>query len=349
MNSAHPSTIRKPFIEHVYEFRRRLLWCALFFAMGGVVGYALYDSLLLLIQEPLGQTLYFTSPTGGFNFVFKVCAAFGFVVALPMIVYQLLKFVAPVAKRDYRRAVFTYLVWSANLAYIGVLFGYLVSLPAALHFLTRFGGESIQALITADEYFNFALAYIVGFALLFQLPLIILFINKIKPLKPSGMMKAQRWVILVSFIVAAILTPTPDPMNQFIMAVPVILLYQISILMVWFLNRKKFTKATGKATEENVKNTPEPVAEYRAQIRQTGDVYSIPVRVAATSIIEKPRSPGSVSSRTKKSNVNGILDSKLLARSQRNKPLKQPVFGTFNRPVVAEPQGRLVDITMPSE
>jgi hypothetical protein len=97
----------------------------------------------------------------------------------------------------------------------------------------------IKALITADEYFSFALAYIVGFALLFQLPLIILFINRIKPLRPSGMMKAQRYVILFSFIAAAILTPTPDPMNQFIMAVPLVILYQISIVIIWLSKRKQ--------------------------------------------------------------------------------------------------------------
>ncbi len=243
MNSAQNSTIRKPFIEHVYELRRRLLWCCLAFFIGGSIGYALYDPLLKLVQQPIGQTLYFTSPTGGFNFVFKVCATFGLLVALPVIIYHLLKFVEPITKKGTRVTIISYLIWSINLAWAGILFGYFVSLPAALHFLTRFGGDSIQSLITADEYFSFALAYIVGFALLFQLPLLVLFINRINPLNPGGMMRAQRYVILVSFIVAAILTPTPDPLNQLIMALPVVLLYQFSIALIWLVNRNKSTNS----------------------------------------------------------------------------------------------------------
>jgi sec-independent protein translocase protein TatC len=123
------------------------------------------------------------------------------------------------------------------LAFAGVLFAYFVSLPAALHFLAKFGGAGVQSLITVDEYFNFALAYLAGFALLFQLPLLILFVNRIKPLTPGKMMGAQRFVILISFIVAAILTPTPDPFNQLLMAAPAIVLYQIGIIMVMIVNR----------------------------------------------------------------------------------------------------------------
>lgn len=275
------ATNRKPFIEHVHEFRRRLVWCALFFIVGGMIGYALYEPLLDIVQQPLDQTLYYTSPTGGFNFVFKVCAAFGLILALPVIIYQMLKFVEPITQRAHRTAVLTYLLWSANLAYVGVLFGYFVSLPAALHFLTRFGGDRIQALITADEYFSFALAYIVGFALLFQLPLIVLFVNRIKPLKPSGMMKAQRWVILISFIVAAILTPTPDPMNQAIMAIPIIILYQLSIVMVLLVNRKRKTPdATTKFISPQ--NKPLLVSEPRKSMPRL-------VSVVIEKVIDRPK------------------------------------------------------------
>ncbi len=140
-----------------------------------------------------------------------------------------------------------------------MLFAYFVSMPAALHFLANVDSKNLKALITVNEYLNFVAAYLGGFALLFQLPLIMLFINRIKPQKPSTLMGKQRWVILFSFIIAAILTPTPDPFNQFIMAAPVILLYQFSVILIWFINRKKTTTSTAIAETEPVVAEPQTI------------------------------------------------------------------------------------------
>lgn len=127
---------------------------------------------------------------------------------------------------------YTYHV-SYALACLGMAFAYFVSLPASLHFLTTFGDSGdIHALITANEYFNFVLTYVAGFAILFQVPLIITFTNRVTPLPPKKLLGATRYVIVLSFIVAAIITPTPDPMNQAIMAGPIILLYLLSVCIV---------------------------------------------------------------------------------------------------------------------
>jgi sec-independent protein translocase protein TatC len=127
---------------------------------------------------------------------------------------------------------------------LGMLFAYFVSLPAALKFLGGFSSGEIKSLISTNEYFSFVTGYLIGFGLLFQLPLIMVFINKIVRLDFKKLMKLERWVILVAFIIAAILTPTPDFVNQTIMAVPIILLYQISALMIWFINRSNFYNVT---------------------------------------------------------------------------------------------------------
>lgn len=262
MNSEHAATIRKPFIEHVHELQKRLTWCVLAVGIGASIGYAFYDQLLLLVQKPIGQTLYYTSPTGGFSFLFKLCIAAGFVIALPVIIYHIFGFLGPLLRRKQKSLIVAYTLWSFNLAYAGVLFAYLISLPAALHFLAKFGGGGVQSLITVDEYFNFALAYIAGFAVMFQLPLLILFVNRIKPLTPGSMMSAQRYVILVSFIVAAILTPTPDPVNQLLMAAPAIILYQVAIILVMVINRK--SRATKRAAARNATAHP-PLARQHAK------------------------------------------------------------------------------------
>jgi len=122
------------------------------------------------------------------------------VVAFSLIIYHVYRFVSPLLARQKRIAVFAYISFSFILAFLGVLFAYFISLPTALHFLTQFGGEGIESLIKADEYFSFALAYIAGFGIIFQIPLLLLLMNRVKPLSPGGMMRSQRWVILLSFV-----------------------------------------------------------------------------------------------------------------------------------------------------
>ncbi len=225
------------FADHVGELRRRLMWSLLFVAIGGTVGYFLNDKLLVVLQKPLNQTLYYTNPTGAFSFIIKVCVVFGLTVSLPVITYNLFAFFDPVLQTRTKRMFFWYIFSSVFLAGLGILFAYFVSLPAALHFLVNFGGGDIQALITANEYFNFVLAYLGGFALLFQLPLIMGFVNRITPLTPGKLLGATRYVVLASFVLAAIITPTPDPLNQTLMAGPVILLYFLSALGVIIKNK----------------------------------------------------------------------------------------------------------------
>lgn len=283
MDSA-AGAIRKPFIEHVYELRRRTLISMLAIIAGGFAGYSIHETLLHIIQKPLGQTLFYTSPTGGFSFIFKLCLLFGLILAIPVIVYQILKFLSPLIKRVTRRFVFLCLVSSASLAFAGIAFAYFISLPAALHFLAHFGGQEIQAMITADAYFGFALAYMGGFAVLFQLPLILLLINRITHLKPGPLMRAQRYVLLSSFIVAAILTPTPDPFNQALMAVPIVLLYQFSIVLLWLVNHRREPAPQLSA----IAKTPSPVP---APSQAISSPYTEPVA--------PPPSPGPVMARGK--------------------------------------------------
>jgi sec-independent protein translocase protein TatC len=247
MNSAQ-SAIRKPLVSHLAELRARLGWIVLVVAAGSVGAFSIHQQLLEIIQRPLDQTLYFTSPTGGFTFVFQLCLTVGIVLGFPVIIYHVYQFLVPLFVKHKKIILVSYTIASFVMACLGALFAYFISLPAALHFLTQFGGENIESLIKADEYFAFALAYVGGFAILFQIPLVVLFINKITPLKPSGMFRAQRWVVLGSFIVAAIITPTPDPLNQALMAAPAIVLYQISIVLVFVVNWRRPRSVRPKAS-----------------------------------------------------------------------------------------------------
>lgn len=238
-----------PMMDHVGELRRRALWCLIALLIGGVLGYRYQDQIIAWLVKPLGQQLFYTSPTGGFDFLIKICLFFGFILAVPVIIYNLFKFISPAIPPHITYSFFKIIVVSILLALAGVAFAYFVSLPAALHFLNNFSNDQVSSLINAQEYFNFVMLYMAGFALLFQMPLVFSFINKVKPLKPARLLKQQRVVILISFIVAAILTPTPDPINQALMAAPIIALYQTSIGVVWRDNKRQPSKKKRGSTQ----------------------------------------------------------------------------------------------------
>lgn len=296
--AAEPPVVRsrkasgaQPFSEHVRELRRRLLYCLAALFLGSIAGYMMHEWLFRVIRRPLQEQLYYTTPLGGFNAVIKISILFGIVVAVPIFVYQLGKFLSPAFRR--RSGVVKVVFFSAFLGILGVLFAYYLALPAALHFLANIDSENLQALITINEYLNFVGAYLVGFALLFQLPLILLFINRIKPLKPGRLMRAQRWVILGSFVIAAILTPTPDPMNQLIMTLPIVLLYQFSIMLVWYVNRRE---GSFKVEPAPAVAKPAPEASAPAPAGYSADTYgsrspfpSALARTATAASVQDPR------------------------------------------------------------
>ncbi len=227
----------QPVSEHFRELRRRLIYSIAALFLGGIVGFFIQEQLFNLIRRPLDEQLYYTTPTGGFNAIIKISIVFGVLLSVPVFVYHIGKFLSPAF--NHRIGAVRIILFSVILSAFGVSFAYFVSLPAALHFLANIDSNNLQSLITVNEYINFVAAYLASFAILFQLPLVMLFINRIKPQQPRQLMGLQRWVVLVSFIIAAFLTPTPDPLNQLIMAVPIILLYQVSVILIWLINRRK--------------------------------------------------------------------------------------------------------------
>lgn len=255
------------FAEHISELRRRLMWSLSFVLLGASTGYLIRDTLLAALQRPLNESLYYTTPGGAMSFIIKVCSVFGILVALPVLTYHGFAFFEPLIQTRTRRMLFGYIGVSIGLALAGMAFAYFISLPIALYFLTNFGTDSgIISIITANEYFNFVMAYIVGFAFLFQVPLIMVFINRIKPVPPSKLISASRYVILAVFILAAIVTP-PDPITQFILAGPVILLYFVSVVVIAFKNRRRARSA--RPMSADTVSLPDPASEETRQTLQS--------------------------------------------------------------------------------
>lgn len=230
---------RYTFADHLQELRSRILWCTIIFILGSILGYVLHQDILTILIQPLGQPVFYANPAGGFDFVLKISLFFGFLVSLPFCMYHTIRFIEPALPTRIPRLLLSILLSSSILLILGMLFAYFVSLPAALYFLNNFATVDIQALISTTEYFSFISRYLVGFGLVFQLPLIMLAINAVHRLPMKKLFAFERWVIVISFVIAAILTPTPDLFNQLIMAVPLTLLYQVTILVIWWVNRRK--------------------------------------------------------------------------------------------------------------
>ena len=276
-----------PFAEHIRELRTRLMWIVGALLIAAAAGYLMHDTLIQLLQLPLNENLYFNTPGGAFNFIIKVCTVFGLIISLPVIIYHVFAFFGPLITFKKKRTIVLYTLSSLVLAVAGIVFAYLVSLPAALHFLISFGDVGgIKSLITANEYFNFVLTYIAGFAVLFQVPLIVLLIDKIKPIPPSKLFKSLRYVVLVSFVVAAVITPTPDPMNQAIMAAPIIVLYMVTATGVAIRSSIR----SARQTKVNVATKTAKYAPLAAEISQIPDSLFIEEPVIAP-VVKPPVKP----------------------------------------------------------
>ncbi len=221
------------FSDHIKELRRRILWVALVFLVASGVAYNFHDQLVLFVMQPLGgQKLIYLTPGGGFSFIFQVTLYAGIIVAAPTMTYQLYAFVRPALPSYARRSAVKIVSFAVLLMLAGVGYGYFVAVPAALHFLSTFAGSEVLPSLTADSYLNFFLSYVAGLGLLFQLPLLLIFWHWIKPMKPSGLLKSERFIILFAFVAAALITPTPDVINQAMIAVPLIAIYQIGVVAV---------------------------------------------------------------------------------------------------------------------
>lgn len=243
------------FADHIAELRRRLVWIALVFVAGSGLAYTYHHELVRLIMAPLdGQKLVYLTPGGGFSFIFQVSIYAGLIMAAPFIVHHIYAFIRPALPSRAQRSATKIVVSALCLIAMGIAYGYFVAVPAALQFLSGFAGDSVTPNLTADSYLNFFLSYIAGLALLSLLPLFLIFWHWIKPLTPGRLLKSERWIILLAFIAAAIITPTPDAANQTMIAGPVILLYQFGAagVLVSIARSKRAGRLAAKQTTEMV-------------------------------------------------------------------------------------------------
>lgn len=282
---ANKPTKQQTFKDHIIELRGRVFVVAAALLVFSGLAYSVQDRLIKILLAPMnGEKLVYLTPGGGFDFIFQVSFFAGVLAALPVLMYEAYKYLAPLMKHHTRRFAIFLTLASFIFAASGVLFGYFIAVPAALKFLTTFGGDYIQASITGQAYLSFVTTYLLGLAAVFQLPLVLLLINAIGgPLKPIKLLKFEPHVLLGSFVIAAVITPTPDIANQAVTAAPVLVVYQLGILFVWIHNasmRKRKQRET-LATAPAAQLTPAP-ALITPEIAPAA-----PVQVASTRAVVK--------------------------------------------------------------
>lgn len=284
-------------MDHLQELQGRLFSTVLVIVLAAGAAYPFFGKIVDFLVAPLkpGQDLVYLTPGGALSFMIMVCFYIGLIVALPVIIYHLYQFIMPAVRATNMIQVIRYTVASFLLAVCGVAFAYYVSLPAALYFLTSFDLNHINPMLTIDSYFSFILTYILAGALLFQLPIIMLIINGVTPLTPKKLMSYQGKILLGSFIVAAVISPTPDALNQTLLASPIVVMYQVGIVIIWFKNRKlqKRQKRQAQAASLSKQSDAIPAGVARPlPLPLTPQSYSSPVTQAARTMsgIKQPAS-----------------------------------------------------------
>ena len=223
------------FLEHLEELRWRLIYSLIGVAVGSLLCWIfiniLIDKILLTPARHAGVALQNLKPFGQLILYFEVAMVGGVILSLPNIFYQLWKFISPALKRSERRYISAIVAFSSLCFLVGIVFAYFVMLPMSLKFAVQFGSAEIKNIFAIDEYMSIIISIMLGSGVVFELPMISFFLTKIGILTPAFMRKYRRHAIVLIFIVAAFLTPSPDPVSQLILAAPLVLLYEISIII----------------------------------------------------------------------------------------------------------------------
>ncbi len=173
-------------------------------------------------------------------FYLKLALVCGILLASPVIFSQIWKFIAPGLYRHEKRLLLPFSLLSTCCFLGGAAFGYYVVFPPAFRFLVGYSNEFLTSLPSVSEYFSLALRLLLAFGAIFEMPILMVFLAKFGIIDVSFLNRNRKYAILINFIIAAILTPTPDVVNQMMMGIPLLVLYEISVLCVWLFGRKKF-------------------------------------------------------------------------------------------------------------
>ncbi|HTG38866.1 twin-arginine translocase subunit TatC [Sphingomonas sp.] len=239
-----------PLLEHLVELRRRMLLCVVTVFVAFGVSYGFAEQIFAFLVQPLlaaGQDkVIFTQLFEAFFVRIKVAFFAAMMVSFPVLANQLWQFVAPGLYRSEKRALLPFILATPVLFTMGAALAYYVTIPVALHFLLgfegNFGGIQQEALPSVGNYLSFVMQFLFAFGISFLLPVLLMLLERSGIVTRKQLIGARRYAIVAAFGISAVLTP-PDIGSQFLLAIPMILLYELALIGIWFTERKRAKEA----------------------------------------------------------------------------------------------------------
>ncbi|MFN2114782.1 MAG: twin-arginine translocase subunit TatC [Anaerolineae bacterium] len=230
--SADGQMATMPLLEHIRELRDRLIWSVGTLFVGMLVALVFSRKLIAGLTDMCSVCQFIViRPTESVIAYFRVALVMGLVVAMPMILYQTVSFVLPALHKHEKRYLYVLLPGAALLFATGVAFGYYIVLPRTINFLATFLVEEAAAAWSLSNYIAFVTNMLVVIGVTFQTPLVVYLLAKLGIVTPATMSRYRRHAILIIAIIAAVLTPTPDPFTMLLVAVPMVILYELGIVL----------------------------------------------------------------------------------------------------------------------
>jgi sec-independent protein translocase protein TatC len=227
-----------PLTAHLQELRKRLIFSFIAMGVGFILCYAFADSIFSILAAPLmkelmprGGSLIFTSVAEAFFTYMKVAFIAGIIVTSPFILYQVWAFVAPGLYQKEKGYVIPFVLGGSLFFALGVLFGYYVAIPVGFRFLLGYATDIIKPMPSMKEYLSFSIKFLLACGLVFEFPVVLVLLSKIGIIDAKMLARQRKYAILLIFIFAAVVTPSPDMISQVLMAFPLIGLYELSILL----------------------------------------------------------------------------------------------------------------------
>ena len=228
------------FMGHFSELRKRIVLILIIYLISTIVGFALHREILGVIVKPVEQINeltqglpVFTNITEFWGVVMKVSLLTGLLISFPFISFQVLAFILPGLKKKKKKFALIVLPGSIISFYLGSAFGFFILVPPAIKFLVFFGGDISAPLIRIGSLVELTTNLMIWMGISFQLPIVMYLLTVLKVLDHNKFKSLRKWFIVVAFILGAIITPTFDPVNQLIVAIPIIILYEVGFLLSW--------------------------------------------------------------------------------------------------------------------
>ncbi|MDQ3673635.1 MAG: twin-arginine translocase subunit TatC [Gemmatimonadota bacterium] len=248
-----------PFLDHLEELRKRLFWMAGSVFVGVGVAFYLLSKLdiIRVLEQPIlpllnGQKLIYTAPGTSFKILLTTSLVLGLLLAAPVIIGQIWGFLSPALYKHEKKVIIPVLFAMVALFLAGVALSYFVVLPLTLKFLMSIESTSLTPMITATAYFDLAISMCLAFGLIFEVPIAVLLLTSLGIVTPALLAKYRRHAILICVITSAFITPGADPYSLVALAVPLYLLYEISVLVARFIFRGRAKREARREAEETL-------------------------------------------------------------------------------------------------